>query len=82
MKNGTWTTTIPSELQDEISEAPQFSSLRAVFAADRFNPSSGLYKAYETQIKKQLTSLCDAGHKFGALIIEPVILGAGGMLFV
>jgi dethiobiotin synthetase/adenosylmethionine--8-amino-7-oxononanoate aminotransferase len=81
MKKGTWTTTMTPELQGTISEPLEFSSLPAIFAADRFDSSSTVYKAYEVQITKTLTSLRDAGHKLGALIIEPVVLGAGGMLF-
>jgi dethiobiotin synthetase/adenosylmethionine--8-amino-7-oxononanoate aminotransferase len=38
---------------------------------------------YETYIEKTLDELVKKqGRKFGALVLEPVVLGAGGMLFV
>jgi dethiobiotin synthetase/adenosylmethionine--8-amino-7-oxononanoate aminotransferase len=46
-------------------------------------PSRGENPAYTKHIEGILTELVEKkGHKFGALVMEPLLLGAGGMLFV
>jgi dethiobiotin synthetase/adenosylmethionine--8-amino-7-oxononanoate aminotransferase len=82
MVDGRWELTIPSEFKDVRSSPPYLNALSDLFHEPRFNPSSPLYKNYETQIKKTLTFLRDSGRKFGALMLEPVVLGAGGMILV
>lgn len=82
MVNGVWELDIPSELQQSISSPVSFSSLSELFNPTRFSASSSLYKSYESTIKNTLTSLRDSDRKFGALILEPVLLGAGGMILV
>jgi dethiobiotin synthetase/adenosylmethionine--8-amino-7-oxononanoate aminotransferase len=37
------------------------------------------YKMYFRQVLKQLSR---QGHKFGALMLEPIVLGTGGMTLV
>ncbi|GAA6013795.1 hypothetical protein JCM10207_008193 [Rhodosporidiobolus poonsookiae] len=41
-----------------------------------------LVEAYRTEIEAELKRRIDAGLRFGALILEPVVMGAGGMIFV
>ena len=44
--------------------------------------SPSLSQLYKTQIIDSLKQAVKKGYVFGALVIEPLILGAGGMLFV
>ncbi|KAJ5698932.1 hypothetical protein N7462_000937 [Penicillium macrosclerotiorum] len=81
MVNGTWKIEVPEELQADLGSDAEFKSLNTVFDLDtRVNSEAAQrYKSYihrtiEDLVKRQ-------GMKFGALILEPVILGAGGMLF-
>ena len=79
--------TLPDELQSHLSgiklrEQDSFaSSASEVFEESRNESSSTLYNAYKNFILDKLKQLESDGHKFGALIIEPVVLGAGGMIF-
>jgi bifunctional dethiobiotin synthetase / adenosylmethionine---8-amino-7-oxononanoate aminotransferase len=78
MSNGKWTVEFPAS--HGISEsAIHFSSLDEVFGEAR--DQTDLCSQYQAYIKAQLTSLRDQGRKIGALILEPIILGAGGMMF-
>jgi bifunctional dethiobiotin synthetase / adenosylmethionine---8-amino-7-oxononanoate aminotransferase len=81
MVNGNWTLSFPSDYQDTVS-SPTINNLSDIFKSERFEPSSELYKAYESKITSILASLRDEGRKFGALLMEPVLLGAGGMVLV
>ena len=82
MVKGVWKLCLLNELQQSISSSESFSSLSELFNPKRFDASSALYKSYESTITNTLTSLRDSGRKFGALILEPVLLGAGGMILV
>lgn len=77
MKDGKWLASPPEELSSELGEAQSFDNLEDVF--DLQSRDASKYIAY---ITSTLTRLRDEGHRFGGLIIEPVILGAGGMIFV
>ncbi|CAL5868918.1 uncharacterized protein PFLUO_LOCUS3145 [Penicillium psychrofluorescens] len=81
MVQGKWKVEVPTSLQKELGSDVEFDSLGAVFDLDqRVNSDSGrryrdyIYCTIEDLVKRQ-------GMKFGALILEPVLLGAGGMLF-
>jgi bifunctional dethiobiotin synthetase / adenosylmethionine---8-amino-7-oxononanoate aminotransferase len=82
MTKGAWKLSLPSAIQETVSSPPSFDSLSELFYEARFDASSPVYKAYERHITDTLTSLRDSGRKFGALILEPVLLGAGGMILV
>ncbi|OJJ42790.1 hypothetical protein ASPZODRAFT_146961 [Penicilliopsis zonata CBS 506.65] len=69
MTKGTW------QVEDE-----KFSSLDKVFDLDT-RLKSETADRYRESITSTLNSLLAQGRRFGALIVEPVILGAGGMLF-
>lgn len=81
MKDAQWHVTVPDMLAQELGEGEHFESLNDVFDLDkRLQSSTGL--RYTKFIKETLDRLVNKnGFKFGALIMEPVILGAGGMLF-
>ncbi|CAG7919586.1 unnamed protein product [Penicillium olsonii] len=81
MVDGAWKVEVPNEMKKDLGEDAEFSSLDSVFdLAERQNSATALrYKEY---IRSTIEDLVQRqGMKFGALILEPVILGAGGMLF-
>ncbi|CAE6429853.1 unnamed protein product [Rhizoctonia solani] len=58
-----------------------FPSIAAVYDIDS-RMQSPLADAYKEHIRTEIKRLTQSGRAFGALVIEPIILGAGGMLFV
>lgn len=78
MQQGKWIVESPAGMEDEFGPVRSFSSLDEVFALSGRKSDA---ERYETYIKSSLEALTAEGKKFGALIMEPVILGAGGMLF-
>ncbi|KAG9296819.1 hypothetical protein G9A89_002216 [Geosiphon pyriformis] len=79
LKNGCYQLSIPDNYG--IREKNKFIMLASIFNKKRtFDSIIG--KAYQRHIDDTLKSLIDQGHEFGALLIEPVIMGAGGMKFV
>ena len=87
LKDGKWEIKVTDRLAKRLkfagSENPVFTASRLdqVFAEGRISSNDGLYKKYQDHLRSQLTRHRDEGRKFGALIIEPIVLGAGGMLF-
>ncbi|KAJ5243504.1 uncharacterized protein N7469_001831 [Penicillium citrinum] len=82
MINGTWKVEVPTELKGELgSEDAEFTNLGSVFDIEkRLGSETG--QRYKSYIHRTIKDLVQRhGMKFGALILEPVILGAGGMLF-
>ena len=81
MVNGKWKVEVPAELQKDLGSDVDFESLGSVFDLNSRldSEASQRYKAYIHSTIKDLVET--HGLKFGALILEPVILGAGGMLF-
>lgn len=81
MVNGTWKIEVPTELQADLGSDVEFDSLNSVFdLSKRLNSDAG--QRYKDYIRRTIEDCVQRqGMKFGALIIEPVILGAGGMLF-
>jgi dethiobiotin synthetase/adenosylmethionine--8-amino-7-oxononanoate aminotransferase len=78
MQQGKWIVEPPAGMEEEFGPTRSFSSLDEVFALSGRKADAYRYEAY---IKTSLEALTAEGKKFGALIMEPVILGAGGMLF-
>ncbi|KAF6838951.1 bifunctional dethiobiotin synthetase adenosylmethionine-8-amino-7-oxononanoate aminotransferase [Colletotrichum plurivorum] len=78
-KNGEWEVQVPSALRDDLGSGSKFGTLSEVFDVDG-REQAREHEAYEKYILKVLTRLRDQGRKFGALVMEPVILGAGGMI--
>ncbi|KAI9375824.1 pyridoxal phosphate-dependent transferase [Aspergillus egyptiacus] len=81
MSQGIWQVEFPRTLSEHLGTVEEFSSLDSVFDVEaRVNSATGArYKKYLLDTIKQLVH--EKGMKFGALIMEPIILGAGGMLF-
>ncbi|KAG9041868.1 hypothetical protein FS837_011639 [Tulasnella sp. UAMH 9824] len=79
--SGEWKLPGTSPSQDTGVWSEQFASVHDVYRVeDRLN--SKLANLYRAHIQDTLECLVDEGHVFGALVIEPLIMGAGGMLFV
>ncbi|KAJ3045099.1 hypothetical protein HDV00_011824 [Rhizophlyctis rosea] len=78
MKDGRYVVRIP----DQYAEGWQYvyDNLEDVFSTNRDN--SELAEAYRSHITKALKAATSEGRRFGAVILEPIIMGAGGMLFV
>ncbi|KAI4747236.1 PLP-dependent transferase [Aureobasidium sp. EXF-12298] len=78
MQDGKWVVEPPAGMEEEFGPVRSFSSLDEIFALPGRKADAERYESY---IKTSLEALTAEGKKFGALIMEPVILGAGGMLF-
>jgi dethiobiotin synthetase/adenosylmethionine--8-amino-7-oxononanoate aminotransferase len=76
---GEWRLQAPREVGADQSQ--NFSHLSDIFDLER-RVARGYHKSYEKYILSVLRRHLDAGRKFGALILEPVVLGAGGMVLV
>jgi dethiobiotin synthetase/adenosylmethionine--8-amino-7-oxononanoate aminotransferase len=80
LKDGEWIIEAPSHLKDDFGPAQRFESQDQIFDLGK---RGDVRQKYERYIEKALDTLVkEQGRKFGALIMEPVILGAGGMIFV
>ncbi|KAK4969317.1 hypothetical protein LTR66_011686 [Elasticomyces elasticus] len=77
MRKGVWYIEPPAGMEQDFGSAKSYTSLDKIFD---LNSRDGT--AYEEYVERTLQSLVDSGKRFGALVMEPVILGAGGMLFV
>jgi dethiobiotin synthetase/adenosylmethionine--8-amino-7-oxononanoate aminotransferase len=74
---GKWEVSTPKGMGDD----QQLGSISEVFDIEcRVNTEQ--YRSYARYIEETLQKLQDQGRKFGALMMEPIILGAGGMIFV
>jgi dethiobiotin synthetase/adenosylmethionine--8-amino-7-oxononanoate aminotransferase len=73
-KNGLWV--VQSATEDSVEDV--FESPKDVF--DKKRDESALKQKYEDLILGKLEELRMQGMSFGALVLEPVILGAGGMI--
>lgn len=87
VKDGKVTVQIPEEIRELASAAPQetvFPSIQHVYDVEtRLKESGGLATYYRSIIRSWLETLVlEQGERFGALVIEPIVLGAGGMIFV
>jgi dethiobiotin synthetase/adenosylmethionine--8-amino-7-oxononanoate aminotransferase len=81
MSQGVWRVEVPEDLRADLGPDLEFSSFDAVFDLKE-RQASDAGKRYRAYIKDTLQELVQSeGKKFGALIMEPIILGAGGMLF-
>ncbi|OAA49478.1 Aminotransferase class-III [Metarhizium rileyi] len=80
-KDGKWSITVADGLRDNFGEGGAYSSLSEIFEVER-READGEHELYEKYIMSTLQRLKDQGRKFGALMLEPIILGAGGMEFV
>lgn len=84
MRKGRWEIEVPSSMNDDAS-APAastltFDTLTSIFDHHSRPEDAAKYRSYISRTLKRLTH--DQHRRFGALIIEPVLMGAGGMIFV
>ena len=77
MKEGRWIVKLPDTMSDKGSGELSFSSLDRLFD---FRGREDIYTAYIRQILTRLVK--EEGKVFGALLMEPIVMGAGGMIFV
>lgn len=81
MTQGKWEVQIPESLKSALGENDAYESLSDVFNL-KSRIKSNLAHRYHEYIRKTLLDLVqNQGTKFGALILEPIVLGAGGMNF-
>ncbi|KAH9209532.1 onanonoxo-7-onima-8-eninoihtemlysoneda [Leptodontidium sp. 2 PMI_412] len=81
MVRGKWIVDVPAGMESEFGEGEDFASLAHIFDIEARSNSLACQK-YRGYIERTLERLVkEEGMTFGALIMEPVILGAGGMLF-
>ncbi|KAF2871438.1 pyridoxal phosphate-dependent transferase [Massariosphaeria phaeospora] len=79
MRRGRWIVEPPAGMEADFGPEHSFESLNDVFD----NEARGYSPRYEQYIMAVLDTLVKKeGRKFGALVMEPIILGAGGMIFV
>lgn len=78
--DGRWRITMPGNMGPP-REPQNFESLEDVFDLGK-RESRGEHLKYEEFVLRTLEKLHQDGRQFGALILEPVVLGAGGMLLV
>jgi dethiobiotin synthetase/adenosylmethionine--8-amino-7-oxononanoate aminotransferase len=81
MVKGKWIVEPPRGMESDFGEETEFASLAEIFDIQaRLGSSTG--RKYSQYIEATLDRLVNKdGKTFGALVMEPVILGAGGMLF-
>ncbi|RAR15995.1 plp-dependent transferase [Stemphylium lycopersici] len=79
LKKGQWVVEPPEGMESELGPTQHFENQGDIFDL----VARGHSHHYEAYIEKTLDDLVKIqGRKFGALVMEPVILGAGGMIFV
>jgi dethiobiotin synthetase/adenosylmethionine--8-amino-7-oxononanoate aminotransferase len=81
MVKGRWVVDPPAGMEDVFGESDEYGSLREIFDIQaRHDSAAGQrYREYIADTLHRLVR--EEGKTFGGLIMEPVILGAGGMLF-
>lgn len=80
MRMGTWFVEAPAGMEAEFGPPQSFVNLSDVFEFDKRPEAEFTYEQYIYGVLHHLVK--EEGRKFGALIMEPILLGAGGMLFV
>lgn len=80
-KDGKWQISAPEGMEKELGQPQDYASLQQIFDVEAREKKDG-HKLYESFIVEKLQALRAQGRKFGALIMEPIVLGAGGMAFV
>ncbi|KAK9327947.1 pyridoxal phosphate-dependent transferase [Lipomyces starkeyi] len=82
MVNSTWIVEVPEALKPELGSGSQYRSVSEIFnlSGRQSEPLANRYRTYIQKIIKKLVK--EDKRRFGALILEPVVLGAGGMIVV
>ncbi|KAI5921518.1 bifunctional dethiobiotin synthetase/adenosylmethionine-8-amino-7-oxononanoate aminotransferase [Camillea tinctor] len=79
--DGKWLVEVPDSLREHLGEGAEFDALAQVFDLQA-RKNDELCRRYEGYIESVLRDLQHSKRKFGALVLEPVVLGAGGMILV
>ena len=79
MRKGKWYVEPPASLSHVLGEPQEYSSLGEVLSTQRDEVVGPLYEHYIEGVLSHLVQ--NKGYKFGGLVLEPMILGAGGMHF-
>ncbi|KAK8019639.1 Onanonoxo-7-onima-8-eninoihtemlysoneda [Apiospora arundinis] len=83
-RGGRWTVKIPAGFEEDglaLAGGMEAESLSDVFDF-RAREARGEHRVYEAHVERILKYHLDKGRKFGAIMMEPIILGAGGMVLV
>ena len=84
MNKGRWEIQVPPSMEKDAptpaTTTLAFESLTSIFDFQSRSEDAAMYNSYITRTLKRLTH--DEKRRFGALIIEPILMGAGGMIFV
>lgn len=81
MRKGIWLVEKPQLIQEHVGSDSEHTSLAAIFDPSRDQSQEAV--AYEKYIRETLERLTlGQSRTFGALVMEPVVLGAGGMMLV
>ncbi|KAK1596908.1 dethiobiotin synthase [Colletotrichum navitas] len=78
-RDGTWRVRVPEALRPHLGGGWEFGALSEVFDVVG-REEARQARLYEKYVVETLGRLRDQGRKFGALVMEPVVLGAGGMI--
>ncbi|RYP11203.1 hypothetical protein DL764_000159 [Monosporascus ibericus] len=80
---GRWVVEAPEAMRNEdgVGSNQEFGSLSEVFDITE-REQRREQERYENYVAKELKRHVDHGRRFGALLMEPVVIGAGGMLLV
>ncbi len=80
---GRWVVEVPEAMREEVclGSSQEFETLSDVFNNTQ-REAQHTAEHYERYIEKELKRHVNQGRDFGALLMEPVVVGAGGMLLV
>lgn len=79
MRKGTWIVEPPAGFEHVFGPPQEYSDLQDIMDLTK-RKDSPEYQLYIEGILNHLVHT--KGYKFGGLVMEPVVLGAGGMFFV
>lgn len=81
MHNGVWRSEKPKSAEGQMGPDTTFASLSNVFDPNRDSTEDAT--TYEAFIRSTLERLVTSSkRRFGSLVMEPIVLGAGGMMLV
>ena len=89
-RGGRWRVDVPAEFgragEEEEAEGGERGGVGAASLTEVFDfrarEARGEHLLYEAHVERVLRHHLEKGRKFGALMMEPVVLGAGGMVLV
>ena len=81
IKNGDCVVTVPSPISSSTSTI-QFDDLHSIYNVEE-KLGSSLADTYRSHVRNTLQALGQKGErKLASLVLEPIVMGAGGMIFV